>query len=263
MTFRHAARMEWMKLYSLRSTRWILLVVAAGTVGIGIAVLASYSPEHFTRMSPADRASFDPTNMGFAGTAVPMLVLPVLGALTMTSEYASGLIRATLAAVPNRRLLLAAKAAVFGGAALVVGEAVVLANFLAGRAVLTDTAPHASLGQPAVLRAVLLTGAYLALLGLVGLGIGAAIRHTAGAIATVVGLVFVAPMIILMAGGESALDTVGKYAPLMINQNSVGAVRSTADTAHALSPWAGLGVICLYAVVALAAGCWVLTRRDA
>ena len=260
MTFRNAARMEWIKLRSLRSTRWILLVMAAGCIGIGVAVLGSYSPEHFTRMSPADRAAFDPTNMGFAGTAVPMLAMPILGALTMTSEYASGLIRATLAAVPNRRLLLAAKAAVFGGAALVVGEAVVFANFLAGRAVLTGTAPYASLSQPAVLRAVLLTGAYLALLGLVGLGLGAAIRHTAGAIAAAIGLVFVAPMIILMAGREEGLDTIGKFAPMLINENSTGAVK---PVAHALSPWAGFGVICLYAAIALAAGGWVLTRRDA
>jgi ABC-2 type transport system permease protein len=260
MTFHNAVRMEWIKFRSLRSTRWILLISAAGCVGICVAVLGSYSPEHFTRMSPEKWAAFDPTNMGFAGTAVPMLAMPILGALIMTSEYASGLIRATLAAVPNRRLMLAAKAVVFGGAALVVGEAVVFANFLAGRAVLTDTAPAASLGQPAVLRAVLLTGAYLALLGLVGLGLGAAIRHTAGAIAAVVGIVFVAPMIIFMAGHETGLNTVGKFAPMMINENSTGAVK---PVAHALSPWAGFGVICLYAAVALAAGGWVLTRRDA
>jgi ABC-2 type transport system permease protein len=260
MTFRNAAQMEWIKLRSLRSAKWILLVVAAGCIGIAVAVLGSYSPEHFTRMNPADLANFDPTNMGFAGTAVPMLAMPILGALAMTSEYASGMIRATLAAVPNRRLLLAAKAAVFGTAALVVGEAVVFANFLAGRAVLTDTAPYASLSQPAVLRAVLLTGAYLALLGLVGLGLGAAIRHTAGAIAAVVGLVFVAPMIILMAGREAGVDMVGKFTPMLINENSTGAVK---PLAHALSPWAGFGVICLYAALALAAGGWVLTHRDA
>jgi ABC-2 type transport system permease protein len=260
MTFRNAARMEWIKLRSLRSTRWILLVMAVGCVGIAVAVLGSYSPGHFTRMDPADLAAFDPTNMGFAGTAVPMLAMPVLGALTMTGEYASGLIRASLAAVPNRRRLLAAKAVVFGGAALVVGEVLVFANFLAGRAVLTHTAPYASLSQPAVLRAVLLTGAYLALLGLAGLGLGAAIRHTAGAITAVVGLVFVAPMIILMAGGEAGLDTVGKFAPMLINEDSTGAVK---PVAHALSPWAGLGVICLYAALALVAGGWVLSRRDA
>jgi ABC-2 type transport system permease protein len=170
------------------------------------------------------------------------------------------MIRASLAAVPNRPLFLAAKAAVLGVAGVLVGEAVVFANVLSGEAVLPATAPHTSLGQPAVLRAALLTGLYLGLLGLLGLGIGAIVRHTAGAIATVVGGLFVLPMIVLAAGREAFLDTVGKYAPMFINENSVGAVK---PVAHALSPWAGIGAIGLYALVALVAGGLLLVRRDA
>ncbi len=258
--FSQVARMEWIKLRSLRSTGLTLLVTVAGTVGIGIAVLGSYRPEHFTQMSAAKRAEFDPTNMGLSGTLVAMLAMGILGVLVMTGEYSSGMIRATLAAAPSRPLLLAAKAAVFGLAALVVGEAVVFANVLGGEAVLTSTAPQASLGQPAVLRATLLTGAFLALLGLVGLGLGAIVRHTAGAIATFVGGLFVVPMIVLMAGREAALDTFGRYVPMFINENSVGAVK---PVANALSPWAGIGVMCLYAAVALGVGGWLLARRDA
>jgi hypothetical protein len=189
-----------------------------------------------------------------------MLALPILGVLAMTGEYSSGMIRASLAAVPNRPLFLAAKVAVCGAAGLAAGELIVFANFLAGEAVLTGAAPHASLAQPAVLRAVLLTGVYLGVLGLVGLGFGAIIRHTAGAITAVVGGLFVLPMIILIAGGESALDSVGKYAPMFINENSVGAVK---PVAHALSAWAGLGMIFLYAAVACGLGGWLLHRRDA
>ncbi|HYT11124.1 MAG TPA: hypothetical protein VEL73_10740 [Mycobacteriales bacterium] len=258
--FVHVARMEWTKLRSLRSTTWALLVIVAGTVGMGVAVLASYQPAHFARMTAARKASFDPTNMGFSGTLVGMLGMGVLGVLVMTGEYSSGMIRATLAAVPNRPLVLAAKAAVFGAVALVVGEIVVFANFLAGEAVLTSAAPHASLGQPGVLRAVLLTGAFLALLGLIGLGLGAIIRHTAGAVATFIGGLFVAPMIILSASGESALNTVGKYVPMFIDENSVGAVKPVAGS---LSAWTGFAMMCLYAAVALAAGGLVLVRRDA
>jgi hypothetical protein len=257
---RDVALVEWLKLRTLRSTAWTLLVTVAGSIGLGIAVLGSYRPSHFTQMSAAERASFDPTNMGFSGTAIAMLAMPVLGVLAMTGEYSSGSIASTLAAIPNRRLVLAAKAAVFGAVALVVGEFVVFANFLGGEAVLTRTAPHASLGQPGVLRAVVLTGAYLAVLGLVGLGLGAIVRHTAGAITALVGGLFVAPMIILIAGRESALDTVGKYAPMFIDENSVAAVK---PVAHALSAWTGFGVICLYAAVALGAGGWLLARRDA
>ena len=257
--FRHALRMEWIKLRSLRSTAWTLAVTVLGTVGIGIAVLASYKADHFQGMTDQQRQSFDPTNMGFAGTIVAMLAMGVLGVLTMTGEYSSGMVRATLAAIPNRPMVLLAKAAVFGTVALAVGEAIVLANFLAGQAVLTKAAPHASLADPAVLRTVLLTGAFLALLGLIGLGIGAIIRHTAGAITTFVGGLFVAPMIILMAGGETALNTVGKFVPMFIDENSVGAVK---PVEHALTAWAGIGMMGLYAAVALTAGAVLLLRRD-
>jgi ABC-2 type transport system permease protein len=258
--FRHVLRMEWIKLRSLRSTRWTVLVAAVGTVGIGIAVLASYQPAHFTRMTAEQRESFDPTNMGFAGTIVAMIAFGVLGVLTVTGEYSSGMIRATLSAVPGRAMVLLAKATVFGAVALVVGELVVLGNFLAGEAVLTSAAPHASLGEPAVLRSVLLTGAFLALLGLVGLGLGTIIRHTAGAITAFIGGLFAVPMIVLMAGGESMLNRVGKFVPMFIDENSVGAVKPVAG---APAPWAGLGIMCVYAVVALGAGGWLLLRRDA
>ena len=110
----------------------------------------------------------------------PSWPMGIIGVLVMTSEYSSGMIRATLAAVPDRRLLLAAKAAVLGAAALAAGELLSFVTFLAGQAVLTSPAPHATLGQPGVLRAVLLAGAYLCLIGLIGLGIGAIIRHSAG-----------------------------------------------------------------------------------
>lgn len=258
--FRHAVRMEWIKLRSLRSTFWTLIVTVIGTVGIGVAVLGSYQAKHFEEMSERQRDAFDSTNMAFAGTIIAMLAMGVLGVLAMTGEYSSGMIRATLAAIPRRPMVLLAKAAVFGGLALAVGEAVVLANFLASQAVLTKAAPHASLGDPAVLRAVLLTGAFLALLGLVGLGLGAIIRHTAGAITTFVGGLFVAPMIILSAGGETVRNTVGKFVPMFIDENSVGAVK---PVEHALSAWAGLGMMCLYVAVLLAAGAVLLRRRDA
>jgi hypothetical protein len=258
--FRHVLRMEWIKLRSLRSTRWTLLVAAVGTVGLGVAVLASYQPARFARMTAEQREAFDPTNMGFAGTLIAMLAFGVLGVLTATGEYSSGMIRATLAAVPGRGLVLLAKATVFGAVALVVGELTVLGNFLAGEAVLTNAAPHASLGDPAVLRSVLLTGAFLALLGLVGLGLGAIVRHTAGAITAFIGGLFAVPMIVLTAGGESLFDKVGKFVPMLIDENSVGAVKPVAG---ALPPWAGLGVMCGYAAVALGVGGWLLLRRDA
>jgi len=254
--FRSVARMEWLKLRSVRSTGWVLLVFAAGMFGLAILVLSHY---HWATMSAEDRASFDPTESGFAGLALGQLALGVLGALVITTEFSSGMIRATLAAVPRRPLLLAAKAAVLGAVALVAGEILAFATFAVGELVLRSPAPHATLGQPGVLRAVLMGGAYPALIALIALGLGAIIRHTAGAISAVVGILFVLPLI-LLPFGTSIQNSAGRFLPMLIGENSITAVK---PVAHSLSPGLGFAVLCLYAVLALAAGGWALARRDA
>ena len=121
---------------------------------IGLAVLA-LSHEGYAQLSAADRAAFDPTHDCFIGLVLGQLLLGALGVLAITTEFSSGMIRATFAAVPGRPLVLAAKAAVLGAVTLAAGEISAFAAFLAGQAVLTAPAPHATLGQPGVLRAVL------------------------------------------------------------------------------------------------------------
>jgi ABC-2 type transport system permease protein len=256
--FAQVARMEWAKVRTLRSTTWILLIVAAGMIGLAIVALRQY-PSDWAHMSAAQRASFDPTEDGFIGLALGQLALGVLGALAITSEYSSGMIRATLSAVPRRWMVLAAKAAVLGALTLAVGELLAFAAFLAGQAVLAAPAPHATLGQPGVLRAVLMAGAYLCLIGLIGLGLGAVIRHTAGAIGAMVAVVFVLPLITL-ALPESVQHAVTRFLPEMIAENSLTAVK---PVAYSLSPWAGLGMLGLYALVVLGIGGWLMAWRDA
>ena len=254
--FRSAAQMEWLKLRSVRSTAWVMLVFAAGLIGLAILVLAH---QHWATMSAADRASFDPVNQGFTGLTIGQLAFGVLGVLMITSEFSSGLIRATLAAVPSRPLLLAAKAAVLGAVVLAVGEIMAFAAFAVGEAVLRSPAPHATLGQPGVLRAILMAGAYPGLIALIGLGLGAVIRHTAGAICAVVGILFVLPLILLPLG-YSIQNSVGQFMPMLIAENSITAVK---PQSHTLSPGLGFGMLCLYAVAALVMGGWALARRDA
>ena len=254
--FRSAATMEWLKLRSVRSTAWVLLVFAAGLIGLAILVMAH---THWATMSPADRASFDPTEESFAGLTIGQLAFGVLGALVITTEFSSGMIRATLAAVPRRPLLLAAKAAVLAAVTLVAGEVLAFGAFAAGELVLRSPAPHASLGQPDVLRAVLMAGAYPGLIALIALGLGAVIRHTAGAISAVVGILFVLPLILLPLG-TSIQNSVGQFMPMLIAENSLTAVK---PQSHTLSPGAGFGMLCLYAAIALAIGTWSLARRDA
>jgi ABC-2 type transport system permease protein len=253
--FRDAARMEWLKLRSVRSTWWTVAVFAAAMTGLAIPILNI----HWATMSAADRAAFDPTNDSFPGLAVGQLALGVLGVLGMTGEFSSGMIRATLAAAPRRPLVMAAKAAVVGAVTLVMGESLAFVAFFVGEAVLRSPAPHATLAQPGVLRAVLFAGVYPALIALIGLGLGAVIRHTAGAISALAGLLFALPLL-LLPFGNPVQNAAGPYLPMLMAENSLTAVK---PLPHALSPGISFGLLCLYAAAALAVGGWALSRRDA
>jgi ABC-2 type transport system permease protein len=246
--FPQAARMEWIKLRSLRSTWWVLALTVAGAVGIAVAVGVN-----------TEDAAADLTNNALAGISLGLLLVGVLGVLAMTGEHSSGMIRATLAAVPNRPLVLAAKAAVFGAVALAAGEAAAFIAFLAGGAALPAGVPAPTLGQPGVLRAVVLGGAGYCLIGLLGVGLGAVIRHTPAAIAVLVGGVYVLAQ--LVAGFATWIMA---WLPIAIVANSLSVARPVGDgQVRFLSPWAGLGVLCLYAAAALGAGAFLLARRDA
>jgi ABC-2 type transport system permease protein len=240
--------MEWIKLRSLRSTWWVLALTVAGAVGIAVAVGVN-----------TEDAAADLTNNALAGISLGLLLVGVLGVLAMTGEHSSGMIRATLAAVPNRPLVLAAKAAVFGVVALAAGEAAAFIAFFAGGAALPAGMPAPTLGQPGVLRAVVLGGAGYCLIGLLGVGLGASIRHTPAAIAVLVGGVYVLAQ--LVAGFATWIMA---WLPIAIVANSLSVVRPVGDgQVRFLSPWAGLGVLCLYAAAALGAGAFLLARRDA
>jgi ABC-2 type transport system permease protein len=251
--FRTVAQMEWRKLRTIRSTWYIVAVFAASMIGLAMVVL---SHEGYAQMSAADRASFDPTHDCFIGLVLGQLLLGTLGVLAITSEFSSGMIRATFAAAPSRSLVLTAKAAVLGAVTLAAGEISAFAAFFAGQAMLKAPAPHAMLGQPGVLRAVLTAGAYPALIALVGLGIGALIRHTAGAICALISVLFVLP---LLAVSPSIQNAAQNFLPHPM-ANSLTSVKPLART---LPPALTVGLLCAYAIVTLAAGAWALTYRDA
>jgi ABC-type transport system involved in multi-copper enzyme maturation permease subunit len=183
------------------------------------------------------------------------VIFAVLGVLVMTSEYSSGTIHSTLTAIPRRTLLLAAKASVFGLVALAAGELVTFADFLAGAAFVRTGVPRPALSQPDVLRAVVLSGVYLCLVGLIGLALGAIIRHGAATVGVLLALIFVAPLAGL------ALTPAGKFLPELIYANSLGATKPVQG--FSLSPWAGLGIIAAYTVGLLIVAGWLLVRRDA
>jgi len=238
--FRTVARMEWRKLCTVRSTWWIIAVFAVSMVGLAMVAV---SHEGYAQMSAADRAAFDPTHDCFIGLVLGQLLLGALGVLAITTEFS---------------LVLAAKAAVLGAVTLAAGEISACAAFVAGQAALPAPVPHATFGQPGVLRAVLMAGAYPALIALIGLGVGAIVRHTAGAICVEVGVLFVLPLLFTPLS-LSAQDAAQNFLPHPM-ANSMTAVK---PLAHTLPPGLIFALLCGYAAAALAAGAWALSRRDA
>jgi ABC-2 type transport system permease protein len=248
-------RSEFRKLTTVRSTYWALAAVVVSNVAVA-ALLAIFLPGH---MSAHQKMTIDSVRVSLGGLHLSQVAAGVLGVLVITSEYGTGMIRATFAAVPQRRLLLTAKTAVFTATALITGTASCLAAYFAFQAFLpAGDAMRTSLADPGVLRAVTGAGLYLTVLGLLGLGLGAIIRSSAGAIATLLGLLFV-PTLLVSLLPQSWQDTIGGYLPM----NAGEAIIAVQHEAHILQPWPGFGVFSLYAAAALAAGFVLITRRDA
>jgi ABC-type transport system involved in multi-copper enzyme maturation permease subunit len=256
------AHAEWTKLRTVRSTTWSLVAMAVLTMGIGITAtgLVAWRWPH---LGAGYRSSFDPVRQSLTGLLFGQLALGVLGVLVVSSEYGTGTIRATFTATPNRPLVLAAKVLVFGTVALAFSEALMFATYFVGQAILTGEAPHATLSQPGVLRAVMGAGIYLTVLALLGMGLAAIIRHTAGAISAFVGVVLIIPLI-LQAMPSSVVNTVGRYIPANIGAATTS-IQGVAgfEGHHNFAPWAGLLVLGGYALVTLVVGAWIMTRRDA
>jgi hypothetical protein len=250
-------RAEWTKLRTVRSSWYCLLIVVAGSIALGCIVCAAIAG-HWDQMSAHDRATFDPTFRSLTGLLIGQLAVGVLGVLTITAEYSSGMIRSTLAAVPRRREVLAAKAAVLLPVVLVVGTAACVSSFVAGQAILSSKGIGVSLAQAAERRAVLSGGLYLAALALLGLGLGTVFRRTAAGLSAFVGLVLVAPTVIRTLPAPWGSD-IAKFLP----SEAAQALVSVRPASGQLAPWTGFAVLCAWAAAALALGALLITRRDA
>ncbi|MEV4641496.1 ABC transporter permease subunit [Actinoplanes sp. NPDC049548] len=243
---------EWTKLRSLPSTAWCLVATVALVVGVGLA----YATLRVAR-PPADPESFDPTSVSLAGVQLAPFALGVLGVLLISGEYATGSIRVTLAAVPTRLPVLGGKAVAFGLAALMLCVPTVLVSFLAGQSVLSAEHLDTTLSEPGVMRAVLGSALFLTAVGLLGLGLGALTRNTAGGISALFGLLF-APQLVLGLLPESLSDAAYRYLPTPAGA-AISAVHHDPVT---LGPWAGFGLFCLYTAIVLGMAAWALRRRD-
>jgi ABC-2 type transport system permease protein len=251
---------EWIKLRTLRSTTITLSVAAI--VSIGIAILSSQRFAHrLSELHGIDRirflGGFDPASQSLIGNAFAQLAIAALGVLVVTSEYSTGMIRASLAAMPQRQRWIAAKLAVFAAVVLVIGQALTFASFGAGQALLSGQHVGWSLSHPGALRCVVATGLYLALVGLMAAAIGLVIRHTAGAITTFLGVLFVLPALSNVLP-ESVRSQVTRFFPETIGEQAATGYQMTGH----FSPWVGIALMAGYVVILIATGCVLLQRRD-
>ncbi|MFG2091331.1 MULTISPECIES: ABC transporter permease subunit [unclassified Spirillospora] len=251
---------EWTKIRTVRSTLWTLILLVIVSLGF-TTLLVGLTMAQWDDMTAADRASVSADPVSFilgSGFFLGQLTVCVLGVLVIASEYSTGMIRASLLAVPRRLPMLWAKALVFALIVLAVGLAVSFTSFFIGSALIGDKM-QVSLGDEGVLRAVVGGGLYLAMLGLFALAIGAIVRHTAGAITGVIGFVLVlAPLAMLLPGKIG--DYIYSYLPSEAGYLITKAQQGEDDL---LTPWQGYGVFALWTFALLALAAFLLKRRDA
>ena len=251
---------EWTKARTLASTGWLLLAAVVVTVTVSTAVAAAVT-------CPAGNCAEDPAKISLTGIYLGQVVVAILAVLMVTGEYGTGMVRVTLAAMPRRTTVLAAKASIVTGLVLAAGAVAVLACVLAGQIILPghgiDPAhgyPSLSLGSAPVLRATVGSVLYLALIALLSLGTATAVRDSAAAIGVVLGLLYLFPIIGAVLGGSPLARHLQQIGPMTAGL-AVQATTGLRDLP--IGPWAGLGVLAAWAAAALLAGGLLLQLRDA
>ena len=242
---------EGIKLRSTRSVRWLLVV---SVLSIVAAALSTALTATLAEAPPPDSGGggTDPLGAALTGVSFTQVLVAALGVLVVTGEYSTGLIRATLTAVPQRLPVLWAKAVVTAVVVFVAMLAAALISFLSAQAIMSADA-SVSLGDPEVLRALVGSALYLAVTAVLAVAFGWVLRSAIGAMAALFGLLFVVPLLGLL------LPQTAPYLPT----NAGSAIMQIGSPEGVLSPWAGLGVFSLYAVIGLAVAAVALVRRDA
>jgi ABC-2 type transport system permease protein len=244
---------EWTKIRTLPSTWRTAALTLALSVGFGVAVAFSEVSQWHT-MTAQQHQAFDPTSASMSGVMIAAVVLGTLAVRTVTAEYSSGMIRSTFAAMPARRLVLAAKAATSAAVAFPVTLLCNVVGFELGQRIFAGRHAAVTLGHPGVLKAMLFGAVAVSLVAVIGVGIGGLIRHTAAA-ATILSLIII--------GGL----TVGQFLPAGWRQYMPGIATQAAVTVHRsaglLRPGTALVVLAVYAAIALGAAAMRVAHRDA
>ncbi len=243
---------EWLKFRTLRST--LLILFAAMLAMVVFGAIIGHNTRHPAGLDPEDLVASGPLQGYYLG----QLLIGALGVLVVSGEYSSGMIRASLAAVPRRLPVLVAKLIVF---TIVVGTAMIAASimgFLVAQAFLSGYRPTYSLSDSDVLRVVVGTGVYLTLIGLLGGAVGWIVRSTPGALVTLFAIILVLPVLLLLFHGAWATH-VGAWLPTGAGSSFSTSLRMPG----ALAPWPGLAVMVAWVILAYALACVLLHRRDA
>ena len=257
VTLASVTRSEWIKFRSVRSTLMGVIVTTVLTVGLG-ALITTAVRANWNQMDPIRKLAFDPVSTSLGGTLFAQFAVGVIGTLFITSEYSSGSIRTTFAAVPRRSLVVTGKLVVLVGSLLVVTEAVCVATFLLGQSIFSGVVPTASLGDGAVLRSVLLGGVYLTLLAVLGLALGLILRQSAASISTFTSLLLVIPIILFLLP-QSWQNATTKFMPSALGRSMM----STTAPENFFGAWTATSLLVIYVIVAFAVGVVLLLRRDA
>ena len=253
-------RCEFTKIRSVRSTYWTLLALVLASAAWCVAYCLG-TVHQWPHMSAQDRSGFDATQDTILGLALlGQLVIVVFGALVLTSEYSTGMIRTSLTAMPRRVTVYVAKALVFAVVALAVTLVAAFIAFFLGQALLASTHENATLSEPNVLRAVIGSALYVTLCGLFAFAAGAIFRHTAATITSIIGLLFVIPILIHLLP-SSWYDDIVRWMP----DSAGGAITATVapQDSHLFSPWGQFTVFAVYTAILLIVGGILFRRRDA
>lgn len=256
VTQRRVINSELTKFRSLRSTKITLLVSVVLVIGLG-ALISAVTASHWEDASPSDRADFNAVNTSLSGVYIAQLAVGVLGVLLISGEYATGMIRASLTAVPKRLPVLWAKLTVFAGVVGIVSVASTFCAFFLGQSLLASKHLQVSITSPHAARMVIGAAFYLLVVGLIGIALGGLVRNTAAGISSLVALFFVIPPLLGLLP-RSWSDNLGKIMP-----SNAGEAFWGHPTGVHLSVLAGLVVLCGWAAVAIAAAAVRLKTHDA
>ncbi|GAA3930575.1 ABC transporter permease subunit [Streptomyces gulbargensis] len=251
-------RSEWTKIRSVSSTVWTLAAALLVTVAMS-AALCALMRSTFDDLSELERATFDPTFVSFSGMMLGQLAMVVFGVLVVGTEYSSGMIRTSLAAVPQRAAFLFSKIAVAGALALAVGLATSFLSFFLGQALLGEH--RTSIGEENVLRAVVGGGLYMGLIAIFSMGVAAMLRSSMLSLGILVPFFFLISQIL---SAVPKAKEVARYFPDQAGSKIMQVVPDALGSEKApYGPWGGLGIMLLWVAAALLGGWLVLKRRDA